>query len=145
MISNPGGPGVRCVAADTNVLLSAITGKAALRVFTQSAVEVVTTVSIFGEIREYLPFMAKTYGLAEEILEAQLRLLGVAVHPPESYRRHLAAAVKRIGKRDPDDVDLLALALALEIPIWSNDSDFASAGVEWYTTARLLKTFEVGS
>jgi len=32
-------------------------------------------------------------------------------------RRHLA-------DRDPDDVGLAALALHLEIPVWSNDKDF---------------------
>jgi len=48
-------------------------------------------------------------------------------------------ARKRIGKRDPDDVDLLALALELKIPIWSNDGDFEGTGIEWYPTAQLLK------
>jgi len=37
---------------------------------------------------------------------------------------------------------LLALALALalhdSIPVWSNDNDFETANVPWYTTAALL-------
>jgi predicted nucleic acid-binding protein len=41
-------------------------------------------------------------------------------------------------------VDLLALALHLKLPIWSNDNDFEDAGVEWYTTAQLLKTLGIG-
>ncbi len=49
-------------------------------------------------------------------------------------------AARRIGKRDPDDNDLLALALALDVPIWSNDKDFEAAEIEFYTTARLFKT-----
>jgi len=43
-----------------------------------------------------------------------------------------------IGERDPDDVDLLALALKLDIPIWTNDRDFEKTGVATYTTAQLL-------
>jgi|CXWL01.1.fsa_nt_gi hypothetical protein len=52
-------------------------------------------------------------------------------------RRTLATARRRIGKRDPDDVDVLALHL--NFAVWSNDNDFEDAGVEWHTTAELLK------
>ncbi len=48
-------------------------------------------------------------------------------------------SAKCIEDRAPDDVPLLALALAMGIPVWSNDDDFRTAGVVWYTTARLLK------
>jgi predicted nucleic acid-binding protein len=56
-----------------------------------------------------------------------------------AFEEKLIEARSRIGARDPEDIDLLALALVLEIPVWSNDRDFKGAGVEWYTTARLLK------
>jgi hypothetical protein len=36
-------------------------------------------------------------------------------------------------------VELLALALHAGVPVWSNDDDFEDAGVEWYTTAELLR------
>jgi predicted nucleic acid-binding protein len=54
------------------------------------------------------------------------------------YEPRITEARRRIGRRDPDDVEILALALHLGLPVWSNDSDFADAGVEWYTTAELL-------
>jgi predicted nucleic acid-binding protein len=44
-----------------------------------------------------------------------------------------------IGSRDQDDVQLLALALCRHLTVWSNDSDFEDVGVEWATTAKLLK------
>ena len=43
-----------------------------------------------------------------------------------------------MGRRDPDDVEILALALHTKIAVWSNDSDFEGVGVEWFTTAELL-------
>jgi len=46
-------------------------------------------------------------------------------------------AKRRIGRRDPDDVDVLALALHAGVPVWSNDN-FEDAGVKWFTTAGLL-------
>ena len=73
-----------------------------------------------------------------------LASLPVRVIAREEYAAAVAAAEKRIGKRDPDDVDLLALALHLEVPVWSNDNDFDGAGVEWFTTAQLLKTLQIG-
>jgi len=36
-------------------------------------------------------------------------------------------------------VELLALAMKLNVPVWSNDSDFKDSGVEVQTTAKLLK------
>ena len=56
-----------------------------------------------------------------------------------AYAGSVARARKLIGRRDPDDVDILALALHLKIPLWSND-DFQEADVERYTTAQLLQT-----
>jgi predicted nucleic acid-binding protein len=74
-----------------------------------------------------------------QALEAQFRLLAVREREPSEFAPKPEAAKRSIGKRDPHDVDLLALALTFAIPVWSNDSDFKDAGVEWYTTARLLR------
>lgn len=127
----------------SNVLLSAVIGKAALKVFTRSNVRVVSTTATLTEVREYLPNMAESYGMAREILEAQLRLLAVTEHTTADYKSFMPRATRLIGRRDPDDVELLALALALDIPIWTNDRDFSVAGVECYTTAEFLKALGV--
>jgi predicted nucleic acid-binding protein len=137
--SKPGEKPVPAVAADANVLLSAVLGHAALRVFTETGVSVLSTQSVLQEVREYLPLVAKQYGMLAQALEAQLRLLAVRECEPNEYEAKLEAAKRAIGRRDPHDVDLLALALAFGIPVWSNDSDFKDVGVEWYTTARLLR------
>jgi hypothetical protein len=50
----------------------------------------------------------------------------------------MAEATRRMRRRDPDDADVLALALHLDVPIWSNDIDFEEAGIQWHTTAELL-------
>lgn len=139
MTSRPGDEPVAAVAADANVLLSAVLGHAALRVFTQTGVSVLTTRGVLDEVRDYIPEVATQYEILPQALEAQLRLLAVRECEPREFTRTLAAARRAIAKRDPNDVDLLALALAFAIPVWSNDSDFRDAGVEWYTTARLLR------
>ena len=59
-----------------------------------------------------------------------LAALPVTVLDRSEYEHHLPEAKRRIGKRDPDDVDVLALALDLNLAVWSNDNDFEDAGVE---------------
>ena len=88
-------------------------------------------------------FVAKQHDMLPQALEAELRPLAVRECEPREYAAKLEAAKRAIARRDPEDVDLLALALAFGVPVWSNDSDFKDAGVEWYTTARLLRRFGV--
>lgn len=64
--------------------------------------------------------------------------------PRLDYATSLREARKRIGRRDPDDAELLALAIRFEIPVWSNDLDFQDIGVAWYTTAELLALLDRG-
>jgi len=141
--SKPGEKPVAAVAADANVLLSAVLGHAALRVFTQTDISVLTTQGVLQEVRDYLPVVARQYDTIPQALEAQFRLLAVRECEPSEFAPKLEAAKRAIAKRDPYDVELLALALAFAIPVWSNDSDFKDTGVEWYTTARLLRLLRI--
>ena len=128
------------LAADANVLLSAVIGGRARLVFTSAQVdEILTTEHTFAELQEYAPILAEKKRLSLKTVLLSVASLPVTVVPQHKYSKSLPAARKRIGKRDPDDVDLLALALQLGIPIWSKDKDFEVAGVELYTSARLLQ------
>lgn len=46
-------------------------------------------------------------------------------------------ARERIDKRDEDDWPVLAAALALGCPIWTEDTDFFGCGVATWTTDRV--------
>lgn len=131
------------LAADANVILSATAGKAALRIFLKKEIEIVTTEFNIDEVREYLGAIAEQYSLSEEVLESQLRLLPLTTYPRHFYKDLLTKAAMKLSGRDEDDIELLALAMKLEIPIWSNDNDFKDSGIEIYTTARLLKILKV--
>lgn len=127
------------LAADANVILAALGGGAAGRVLQDESVQVYAPQSVLDEIGEYIPRIAKLKGLDEGVLRMTLLNLPIISLDPEEYEAKRGEAFRRIGKRDPDDVDLLAVALTLTVPIWSNDNDFEDAGVEWYTTAEILK------
>ncbi|MBI4847136.1 MAG: PIN domain-containing protein [Nitrospirae bacterium] len=126
------------LAADANVILSAIAGKAALRVFLKEDIEIATTEFNIEEVREYISVISKRYELSEEILESQLKLLPLKIHPRHFYEDQIQKASKKMSDRDEDDIELLALAMKLKIPVWSNDKDFQHSGIEVYTTAKLL-------
>src|ERR1017187_3069149 len=68
--------------------------------------------------------------------------LPVTTVPRTAYASSLGEARKRIARRDPDDVELLALAIQLKLPVWSNDNDFEDTGVVWHTTASLLAALD---
>jgi predicted nucleic acid-binding protein len=127
------------IVADSNVILSAILGKAALKVFTKTDIKVAATAFNINEVNEYIPKLATKYKLEPETLQIQLKLLPIKVYDKEEYKSFIKRAEERIEKRDPKDVDALALALKLRVPIWSNDKDFQSARIELYNTAELLK------
>jgi predicted nucleic acid-binding protein len=59
--------------------------------------------------------------------------LPVTVVDSAAYEDSVAEARRRIGRRYPDDVDILALAIHFRIAVWSNDNDFTGVGVEWFT------------
>jgi predicted nucleic acid-binding protein len=58
--------------------------------------------------------------------------------PAADYDDRRQDAEQRIAARDPDDWPTVALALTLGLPVWSQDKDLASAGLEIYTTGDLL-------
>ncbi len=89
-----------------------------------------------------MPSLASKYRLEKKILETQLKLLPLKVFQRKFYQDFLKQAEERIGKIDPDDIDLLALGLKLNIPIWTNDSDFQGLKIKTYTT-EFLKALEI--
>ncbi len=134
---------IKKLAADANVILSAIAGKAALRIFLIEDISFVTTALNIDEVSEYAGIMGEKYGLPEKILQSQLKLLPLTVYDRGFYEDFLQAATIKLNEKDPDDIELLALALKLKIPVWSNDKDFRQTGVDIYNTARLLKILNV--
>ncbi len=133
------------LAADANVLLSAVIGGRARVVLSHPEVEeVLTTASVFAEVEEYAAILGRKKRLTPEALMLAVASLPVSIVARDVYVGSMAKARRRIGKRDPDDVELLALALHFQIPLWTNDHDFEGCGVEWFTTAEMLKRLGVG-
>jgi len=128
------------LVVDANPIISALLGGAALRAFWNEEVkEWATTQFTVKEVLSYLPRLASKIHVPEEMLRLELELLPLTIYKKESYRDFAPEAKRRIAARDKNDVDLLALALKLDYPIWTNDQDFEQTGPTLYTTAKMLK------
>jgi len=142
---------IKRLAVDANAILSAVIGGAARRVFlahSTSIGELATTEHTVRKVIEYIPFLVKMprlkkAGVTEADLYFALFVAPLSIYARDFYEEKLEVAQKRIGTRDPEDVDLLALALKVSAPVWSNDQDFRGVGVEWWTTARLLRRLDL--
>lgn len=132
------------LAVDANPIISALLGGAASRVFWSSQIKQFTTAAYtIDEVKHYLPRLAAKAGVDEKILLLSLQLLPIKIRSKTFYAGKIMEAKMQIAERDPKDVDLLALALKLGIPIWSNDRDFQTTQVTVYTTAQLLTLLEL--
>jgi predicted nucleic acid-binding protein len=128
------------LVADANVLLAAVLGGRAKAILQHPEIdELFTAETTFAEVEEYTAILGKKRRLSLDTLLLAVAALPITVVEEAIYSSSLPRARKLIGSRDPDDIDILALALHLNLPLWSNDNDFEETGIEWYTTAELLK------
>jgi len=128
------------IAVDANILISfLIRGKAYVILRSLYGKTVfVTTEGKIEEVRRSLTAIAAKRKLNLPALLEGVDALPVDVVPLSLFKSAWETAAKRIGPRDPTDTDLLALGLALHIPIWSQDKDFEGCGAKIYTTEQML-------
>ena len=131
------------VVADANVLLSATVGNAAQKIFSEHHLEVHVSEFNASEVKEYLPLMAKKYGLPLNLVILRWRLLPLIIHKASAHARYYKMALEDLRMWDPEDAHALALARALAVPIWSNDRHLAKLEVPCYSTALLLRSLTV--
>jgi predicted nucleic acid-binding protein len=131
----------KALVVDANILVRAVLGRR-VRELIEAHCE---TVSFFvpevayAEAEEHLPELAIKRGGDPEKWLALLRALGhlVELIGRDIYGEFEAEALERLGKRDPDDWPILASALALCCPIWTEDTDFFGCGVATWTSDRV--------
>lgn len=128
------------IAVDANAMLSAIIGGNARHVFADSKHRFITTKNVWDEVLEYLPELAAKKKISLSLLMTAAKLLPVKIIPESEYASRYADAHSLVGERDPDDVALLALAMSMKCPIWSNDNDLVALQpkIEVHTSAEML-------
>jgi predicted nucleic acid-binding protein len=123
---------------DANILIRAVLGRRA-RHLIETNVEKTSFIipdAAFAEAEQHLTVLVTRRGGDPEKALALLRALGhlVEIVGSEVYREYESEARELIGSRDMDDWPILATALALECPIWTEDADFFGCGVATWTS-----------
>jgi predicted nucleic acid-binding protein len=127
------------LVVDANPLLSALLGGSAREVIFSGKFAFYAPQHTLFEVEKYLPRVARKLGQSEADLFRAFGLLPVIACQPRDYDSHVPQAEGLIGPRDPKDVHVLALALKLTLPIWTQDRDFEGlSGVTVRTTAEMV-------
>jgi predicted nucleic acid-binding protein len=90
------------------------------------------------EIARHIPALAAKRGLDSALMFAALGVMPVEWKASSEYEDHREQAEERIAARDPEDWPSVALALKLDLPVWSQDKDLTVAGIPVFTTGELL-------
>ena len=127
---------------DANILVRAVLGERVRAVIEAHAEGVSFFVPevAYAEAEEHLAtLVVKRGGDSEKALSLlrSLRSLVVLIGS-EVYGELETEARERLGARDPEDWPILASALALGCPIWTEDTDFLGCGVATWTSDRVL-------
>jgi predicted nucleic acid-binding protein len=126
---------------DANILIRAVLGRRVRNIITTYAntIEFFAPDVTFAEASEHLPKVLTKRGIQVEPAMALLESLGKVVQAVgvDTYSVSEIDARRRLVGRDPDDWPVLATALVLNCPIWTEDTDFFGAGVATWTSDRV--------
>ena len=131
----------RTIVLDANVLMRAVLGRKVAGLLERFAPQVTFLAPdvAFDDVREHLAAVLAKRGATSALQAAldKLSALQTAVQAVDQaeYEAMKSAALARIGPRDPDDWPVLACALVLNCPVWTEDKDFFGTGVATWTTA----------
>ena len=130
------------IVLDANILTRAVLGQRvlqALESYQSSEVGFCAPVVAFADAERYLPALLRKKGETLPDLPATLSYLQTLVDPIglDLYSNFEAEARQRLRKRDEEDWPVLALALSLSCPIWTEDKDFFGTGVPVWTSDRI--------
>jgi predicted nucleic acid-binding protein len=131
----------RAIVLDANILIRAVLGKRVRELIVDNAdrVQFFSPDVAFADARKYLPALLEKRGVNSGSAMAVLDALESLVWPLELgvYAGFKTQALQRIATRDADDWPVLACAMAIGCPVWTEDADFFGAGVATWTSDRV--------
>ena len=139
---------VRALVIDANILIRATLGIRARNIIKtySSMVALCVPEPAWHDAEKHVALLAaKRHGDPEKLLRV-LRLIAdlVQVAGEDTYLDFAPEARRRLARRDPDDWPILACALALDCPIWTEDADFFGCGVATWTSDRVVTYLSAG-
>ena len=126
---------------DANILLRAVLGvrvQGLLEAY-EDSVDFYAPDVCFSDARRHIGGLASKRHFDSKLGLALLDQVIEFVEPVDHslYCEHEESARLRISSRDPDDWPIVATALLLDCPVWTEDQDFFGSGVATWTTANI--------
>lgn len=135
----------KAVVLDANILIRAVLGKRVRELILTNAsnVQFFAPDIAYADARKYLPALLEKRGVEGAAAMHLLDTLEAIVQPIEHelYVGMREQALKRIAVRDADDWPVLACAMVIGCPVWTEDADFFGTGVATWTTDRVALYF----
>ena len=131
----------KALVLDANILIRAVLGQRVRRILETYADSISFFVPepAYLEAEEHLPALVVKHGddsaKASVVLRAMAALTTMV--GDDLYGAFETEARKRLSRRDPEDWPILAAALALDCPIWTEDTDFFGSGVATWTSGSI--------
>lgn len=135
----------KAIVLDANILIRAVLGRKVRELILNNA----TIVKFFApdvayqDARKYLPVLLEKRGVDASFAMLLLDQMECVVHiiDAELYGAMQQQALQRIAIRDADDWPVLACAMTLGCPVWTEDADFFGSGVATWTSDRIALYF----
>ena len=125
---------------DANILIRVVLGQRVRQILEQYEDTIIfhSPDACFDDAREYLPLILEQRGIDSRPGVTALDQISRIVQCVDRslYEEFKEPARERI-KRDPDDWPIVAVALLLGLPIWTEDQDFFGTGIPTWTTDRV--------
>ncbi len=131
----------RGLVLDANILLRAVFGRRVLQILEtyENEASFYSPEVCFQDARRYIPDLSERRGLDSDLGLSVLEEISRVVQPVDQslYEDFRKVALERVQPRDPDDWPVVAVALLLDLPIWTEDQDFFGSGIATWTTDRV--------
>lgn len=136
----------KAIVLDANILVRAVLGRRVRELIVENAqaVKFFAPDAAFAEARKYLPALLEKRGVDGAVAVTVLDALAGIVQTVdlELYAGMQQRALQRIAIRDADDWPVLACAMLIGCPVWTEDADFFGTGVPIWTSDRVAIYFE---
>ncbi|MGI0483427.1 PIN domain-containing protein [Geminocystis sp. CENA526] len=134
----------KTIVLDANILIRAILGIKTFSLIVDYHEEVIfcTPEVCYDEVSFHIPKITQKRHLTpteeKQALDTLNNLRKIVIDIEEKiYIDYKQNALNRIGERDHKDWSIVALALSLKCPIWTEDQDFFGIGIATWRTKNI--------
>ena len=131
----------RGLVLDANILLRGVFGRHVRRILEANREDVLfcSPHECFHEALRNIPSISERRGLDPDVAFSNFESLTLLVERIDlsAYSAFREPARERIARRDPDDWPVVAAALMLQLPIWTEDLDFFGIGLATWVSDRV--------